>query len=261
MADRLFLYIDILGFSDMVKSGKSVDYIYEIANELNAQKDSDFTCIVFSDTIVVYAHDVWGGLSSQCIMWLTEFAKELFYHLSHRDTHFRGYITYGDFVHYNLSNLSAYYGRALIECYESEKAIKSTGVFIDNRLLPLCDIFHTSPYNEKSSYVHVMQDLESGVSFSYDQYPMSGYYLMATGMEWWMAYLFVYLRTIHRHMSDDKLPNDVRKKYQSAWDLIGHRHGGLLQRLAEADFEFGRVIEMDWTEPLARIGTEGGAWG
>ena len=53
MSERLFLYIDILGFKDLVQSGFDIRKVYRRSDSLNAHSDRDFTCIVFSDTILV----------------------------------------------------------------------------------------------------------------------------------------------------------------------------------------------------------------
>jgi hypothetical protein len=260
MAERLFLYIDILGFKNLVESGYDVMSIFEDVNRLNVHSDQDFGCIVFSDTILVHAKQMWNMVPNQGIMWLTEFAQDFFYRLISKDVHMRAYITFGDFHHEKLSNLDAYYGEALIRCYEREKRIKSTGVFIDARLVPYCDIFKTSRYDDDSHYVHVMQHLDD-ISASYDAYPISGEYLAATGMEWWVAYLLKYMENTYRHSIDANLSEEVRFKHASAWRMISDRHEGLAQALVEADFDFGRVVELDWSEPLRRIGTAEGAWG
>ena len=82
MANRLFLYIDILGFKDLVKSGGDIAMLYRTIDELNVHRDRDFTCIVFSDTILVYGAENWLGVSNQGVMWLIEFAQDLFFRLT-----------------------------------------------------------------------------------------------------------------------------------------------------------------------------------
>ena len=134
MSERLFLYIDILGFGDMVKSGHDVGQIFRHIDALHVHRDKNFKCIVFSDTILVYGDDVWLKLPDSGLMWLTEFAQDLFYRLIPIDIHIRAYITKGDFEHYVMDNVEAYYGKALVECYEREKQIKSTGVYLDSKL-------------------------------------------------------------------------------------------------------------------------------
>lgn len=59
MSERLFLYIDILGFKDLVQSGFDIREVYRRIDSLNAHSDRDFTCIVFSDTIFVYGDEGW----------------------------------------------------------------------------------------------------------------------------------------------------------------------------------------------------------
>ncbi len=191
--------------------------------------DRDFTCIVFSDTILVYGSDAWTKYPSQALMWLIEFAQDLFYRLVSLDVQIRAYVTRGDFEHHRLKNIEAYYGPALIDCYEREKAIKCTGVFLDSRLAALSDIFHLTPYDEHAYFVHVMQHLDD-VSRKYDQYPMPGGPLEDTGMEWWTAYLLKYLQNIYHHINDAALPEEVRLKYRNAWTMIASRHEGLCRR-------------------------------
>ena len=260
MAERFFLYIDILGFKEMIRDKSVVTDLYEIIDSLNVHRDGDFTCIVFSDTIVVYASEVWLGAPNQAIMWLIEFAQDLHYRLIVKDIHFRAYVTFGDFEHYKLKNLEAYFGEALVSCYEKEKTIKCTGVFLDATLVPYCNIFQVSPYDDECYFVHVMQHL-GDISAKYEQYPISGEILEMQGMEWWVAYLLVYLKNIHSHKTDEQLHPAVRLKYETTWAMIQTRHDGLLRRLEESKFDFAKVVKMDWSEPLSRIGTDEGAWG
>lgn len=55
MTDRILLYIDILGFSDMTrKDPRKVARVYAILNRLNSHQHDSFKTIVFSDTVLVY---------------------------------------------------------------------------------------------------------------------------------------------------------------------------------------------------------------
>jgi hypothetical protein len=261
MADRLFLYIDILGFKELIHSGDAkVGALYRIIDELQVHKRQEFTTIVFSDTILVYGHDGWLAHVNEGVMWLIEFAQDLFYRLIVKDLHFRAYVTIGAFEHYKLTNLEAYYGEALVQCYEREKQINCMGVFLDARLASYCNIFKLTKFDEASYFVHVLQRLDQ-VSFDYKDYPSPGRALTDTSMEWWSAYHFHYLKNIHVHANDPALPPKVRDKYTAAWRMIGTLHPGLLRRLEEVKFDLAQVIAIDWTEPLRRIGTDEGAWG
>ena len=260
MPERYFLYIDVLGFKNLIQSGFDLSELYRRIDRLNVHSDRDFTCIVFSDTVLVYGSDGWEKYPNRAVMWLIEFAQDLFYGLISLDIHIRAYVTKGKFQHEILKNIQAYYGPALVECYEREKSIKCMGVFLDSKLAPDSDVFHLTPYDDNSHFVHVMQHLDD-VSFPYGDYPIEGWMLEATGMEWWTAYLLRYLQNIHGHANDINLPENIRLKYQNAWKMIASKHDGLSRRLVEASFDFGKVVKLDWTEKLRRIGTEDGAWG
>jgi len=215
MTDRYFLYIDILGFKDLVRSGANVAELYRRIDKLNVHTDRDFTCLVFSDTILAYGSEAWDAHPNQAIMWLIEFAQDLFYRLISLDIHIRAYVTRGDFEHRRLKNIDSYYGTALIDCYEREKAIKCTGVFLDSRLASFSTVFHLTQYDDQSCFVHVMQHLDD-VSEDHALYPIDGKNLEATGMEWWTAYMLRYLQNIHRHANDAALSETVRFKYRNA---------------------------------------------
>jgi len=72
VSDRFFLYIDILGFKDLVESGFDILEIYRRIDDLHVHSDKDFTCIVFSDTVIVYGSDAWNRYPNQAVMWLVE---------------------------------------------------------------------------------------------------------------------------------------------------------------------------------------------
>lgn len=262
MADRLFLYIDILGFKDMIQSGAEIADLYKTIDELNVHNDKDFTCIVFSDTFLVYGAEFWLKSLSNGIMWLAEFAQDLFFRLISRDIHFRAYITQGDFEHYQLKNLEAYYGEALVNCYEREKEIKCTGVFIDTKLVTQCDIFKTTPFNKDAHYLHVMQNLDM-ISLPYDMYPLSplGEYILSTGMESWIAYQLYYLQKVYLYSHDPKLSEAVRLKFKNTWLMLSTHHDGLTRRILEENFDFQKVVNLNWSDHLNKIGTDEGVFG
>lgn len=260
MTERYFLYIDILGFKELIQDSGIVEELYDIIDSLNVHRDKDFTTIVFSDTIVVYGSDIWNGAPDQVLMWLTEFAQDLHYRLIAKDIHFRAFITRGDFYHYKLKNLDAYFGQALVKCYEKDKGVKCTGLFMDADLAPWSRIFKTSRYDQDVYFVHMMQHLDS-ISWPYESYPVSGEYLESTGMETWVVYLLYYVKNVYLHMNNSELSDGVREKYKNTWRMLSEIHDGLLRRLQECDFRFDEVIQLDWEPHLRNIGTEEGAWG
>lgn len=144
MEDRLFLYIDILGFSELVSKSSEVMQLYNIIDRLNVfEHEPHFKCLVFSDTILVYSEPNWPRNSS-LIMWMCEFAQDLFYRLIGRNIHFRAILTSGEFRHSKMKHIDAFFGEALVKAYQDEKEIVCMGLFIDAELAPLSSIFETT---------------------------------------------------------------------------------------------------------------------
>jgi hypothetical protein len=263
----MFLYIDLLGFSDMIKTSYPVEDLYAHVDALNVHRDKDFTCIVFSDTILVYGADFWSDNKHSAVMWLIEFAQDLFYRLIPPDKHFRALVTEGEFEHTKMKNIEAYYGRALVDCYEAEKQVNAMGVFLDNDLVPFSDIFKTSRYNERCSYAHVMQGLGSldlsGTIFSPIKnltFPIPGD--LVDGAEHTISYSARYIENIYRGSLDDANPPRVREKFANTLGLVRERHPLLVDTLIASGFDLNALATgIDWADWNARIGTDRGFFG
>jgi len=52
--ETLFLYLDILGFAELVKDGPRVERLFQILDSARLHTDSDYQTIVFSDTLLAY---------------------------------------------------------------------------------------------------------------------------------------------------------------------------------------------------------------
>lgn len=127
---RDFLYIDILGFSQMVRGHSAkIPQVFEIIDELSVHEHYDFHAIVFSDTIIVYNKNE-NKPSHYYVTYLIEFAQQLFYRLLSIGVYFRGLITYGEFEFHEHDNIQAYWGNALIDTYTDESNIEGFGLFI-----------------------------------------------------------------------------------------------------------------------------------
>lgn len=258
--EKLFLLIDILGFSELSSDSHAMDEIFERIDKLNVHKDRDFNVIAFSDTILIYASGGWLDYKSQAVMWLLEFAQDLFYRFVGIDRHFRAYLTIGEFTFSTKNNIDAYYGPALVECAKKEKQIKASGVFIANALTQHSDVFHTTPYDDDCHYVHVMQRLDniSWPDFDKTDYPLDPILIDGTDLDWLIAYDIVYIKNVYRHMSDDILDGTVREKYSNTWKMIYTRHAALLDTLESANFDPNAICVHDWAEPMRRVSSPDG---
>jgi hypothetical protein len=91
MTDRYLLYIDILGFSDLVAgSDPKIHDLYEVIASLNVHDHPSFRAIIFSDTILVYNVEGQDTRSdrSYLVMYLCEFAQDLQHRLTAKDIFF-----------------------------------------------------------------------------------------------------------------------------------------------------------------------------
>src|SRR4051812_2952444 len=98
MTDKYLLYIDFLGFADLVKSNPAeIEKLYSIINSLNVHQHNTFKTIVFSDTILVYnIHDPKNKFEHEyLVMYACEFVNDLLYRLTDKDRYFRAILTYG----------------------------------------------------------------------------------------------------------------------------------------------------------------------
>lgn len=243
MDEKLFLYIDILGFSDIVDNRERIEALFAEIDQLNVHTDNGFSTIVFSDTILVYTKDGWLDSAEgqrSAVMWLVEFAQDLFYRLLHLDIHFRAYLTRGEFFHQRREHFESFHGKALVDCYTKEKAIQAMGVFMAKDIVALSDVFRVTPYDNDCSFVHVMQALDN-VSFNGEAYPLDPILVQGMDLEWQLAQDVLYLSNLHRHMNDEGLPEQVRRKYAATWSLIHSRHTTLLEVLVASDFDPGAI--------------------
>jgi len=262
MDEKLLLYLDILGFSELVSKPDEVKELYAIVDKLNVfSHKPQFECIVFSDTMLVYNSVPLSPRDrSTAIMWMCEFAQDLFYRLIGRDLHFRALLTEGVFEHSRLENIQSFFGEALVQAYRYESKITATGLFMDKRLVPHSDIFKTDPYDAQYEYVHLMQRL-GAIELQPKAFPIEGWILTCTSVEYLLAYDFTYLRNIHRHMTNPALPGPVRAKYITTWQLIRSRYAKLLDTLEANSFDPASIASLDWTEPMRRVGTPDGFHG
>lgn len=239
MTDRFLLYIDILGFTEMVSSEpRKVARIYSILNTLNAHKHASFKTIVFSDTILVYNVDVATKVSDKeyLVMYLIEFADDLHHRLTGQDIYFRATLVAGDFSHYPLENVECFYGAALIAAHNAEKEIPSLGLFIDNECSKFNLYFRHAPFNSEYSFVYLNQSIESLDKFNGGQFPVLGRRIQVEDVAPEVVWQIRFLKDVYKNMRAHKVPS-VRAKFLAAWDLYKQRYPQMLRVLENNGFD------------------------
>lgn len=248
MTDRFLLYIDILGFSEMVsKEPRKVVRVYEILDTLNVHSRSDFKVIVFSDTILIYNDvPVSNDLDrNYCVQTLVDIASDLHHRLVGQDIFFRAIIVKGDFSHYERKHVNCFFGSALITAYQAEKGIPSLGLFISDecRILGLRQpAAHFSP---GLSFVFLCEGLQALSTLTPKAWPINlggeSNEHFAINTPWDVRFL----KDVYTQMRKHTEPA-VRTKFLTAWDFYQREYSEALAALVRIDFSINALETGDW---------------
>ena len=254
--DRYLLYIDILGFSDLVTSkSPRVHDLYEVIASLNVHQHQSFRAIVFSDTIVVYnvrrprtAHD-----RHYLVMYLCEFAQDLQHRLIGRGVLFRAVLVRGDFIHYEINSVPCFFGSALIDAYRSEKKIKAIGLFMDRSIVRDSDIFQTRPFNEKYHFVFITQNLNTIEDLHGGIFPIDRFSLEASDLIYFLVPEILHLKQLN-DLATSHEDEEVRLKCNNTLALFRARYPQLLESLEATKFSLEAISPgANWTKVTSRF--------
>ena len=121
-------------------------------------------------------------------------------------------------------------------------------------------MFFTTPHDPRCHFVHLMRSLEN-VGFGNIPYPIPADLIASRELARFLAYDVTYLRNVHASMNRPSLSPRVRAKYLSTWQMIGARHGALLDTLERSNFDPRSVVNLDWSEAMRSVGTAKGFYG
>lgn len=240
MTNRYLLYIDILGFSDLVAAGSPrVHDLYEVIASLNVHRHSAFRAIVFSDTVLVYNTEGGDTKSDRAylVMFLCEFAQDLQHRLTKRGLFFRAVLVRGEFTHYELNSIPCFFGPALVEAHRAEKEIKAIGLFIKKSIVEDSDIFKTISFNQDFDFVFITQSLETAEHLYGGSYPMDRILLEETELIYHLVPEVMYLQELHANMKN-QLDAKVRTKYARSWGLLKERYPKTIRVLEANNFDW-----------------------
>ena len=260
MNETLFLYIDILGFSELIKNKADVDLLFQIVDQARIHSDSKYKAIVFSDTIIAYNKNTNYSREAKEIevMFLIELTQDIFSRLIGRDIYFRAIITEGEFSHNKLNNLEAYYGTALVNAYNAEKSLSGTGLFLDKKLRELNRVFRFKEFSKQFDYIfltHVCSGITSWLSRNVDEneepdfknYPLPADLLVDQGLEYLVYPELVHFSEIYKNMNNHPEPK-VREKHLTTWNMYTQAYPGLTRSLVKYNFDPNGMAELDWSK-------------
>lgn len=132
---RYLLYLDILGFSSLVNERSAEDIYTVIDNALQAflrweKRNKQFKTIYFSDTFLFYQET--KGYGDWAFLDIFAIGAMVLSALLSKGIPARGSITFGEFEvrSDSTSRHQVYFGKALIEAYQSEKKENWIGIAI-----------------------------------------------------------------------------------------------------------------------------------
>lgn len=250
--NKYLLYIDILGFSDMVKNdyGK-ITTLFDYINNLNVHRHGAFQTIVFSDTILIFNKETPTSTHDHeyFVMFACEFVQDLMCRSVDLEIQFRAILTYGEFFYERLSNIEAYHGKALVNSYQKEKDINGIGLFIDKNILQYNNIFKTTPFDRDLHFVFLTQSMETLYKYDYS-IPLSRFNiedeLVCYNIEWESKIL----KTIKKNI-DIQTDSKIRGKYLQTYYLYKQRYQKIIDIFEENDFDY-KVLspDSDWENAI-----------
>jgi hypothetical protein len=258
MNKRLFLYIDILGFSEIVRNNENVLRLYRLIDQARIHHDSHFRVIVFSDTIVAY--NINSNYSDEPkaveVMYLIELTQDFFHKLIGTNIFFRAIITEGEFFHTELDNLQAYFGEALVDAYSDEKKLTGTGLFVHKKLRKSNQVFRFKDYSDKYDYIYLThicsgitswlaRDVEKIERPDFSEYPLHPDLLTSAGYEYMVYPELVHFKEVYQNMNSHLDPK-VRSIYLSTWNMYTLAYPGLMQSLVRSKFDPNGMSILDW---------------
>lgn len=238
MKEKFLLYIDLLGFSNIVGASDKVRSLYKIVDSLNAHKHHYFKTIVFSDTILVYnTEEPKDDSDRNYIVWYAiEFAEDLHHRLIGTGTFFRAVLTHGEFDHYNLENIECFFGRALVDAHHSEEKLPAIGLFIDDKCQQFNEYFPTASFIPNRRFVYLNRSLERLQETSNGVLPVDPLYVDTSQEFPFILWELHFLREVYKQMQAHPIPS-VRAKYLATWDLYHQRYTTILDVLRPRGFE------------------------
>jgi len=256
MPERYLLYIDILGFEDLVrKDPEKVDDLYQIIASLGAHSHWGFSVVGFSDTILVHNTFVPSTAHEHAyvIMYCCEFAQELLYRLAGRKLFFRAVLTYGKFEHYLLNEQHYYYGPALIDCYRAEKEFKVTGLLMDDKCARDRQVFSVRQYAPNWNYVFLTRGLDTYEDEWLGMCPLEMIVLADTGLA---SLIGPELETLHNSLllARNHPDEHIRLKYKNTLTQYRIRYPKVFAALEPHDLLMEQVnTAFDWSTIRAQL--------
>jgi hypothetical protein len=247
--NKYLLYIDILGFTDLVNHDEDkISALFEKIDSLNVHKHNGFSTIAFSDTILIYNNEDPVSIPDHeyIIMFACEFVQDLLFSIRNMGIQFRAILTYGPFSVRQLNNIQAYYGNALLYAHGKEKQINGMGLFIDKRISKYNNFYRFTSFDFDFDFVYILQSLERLHQLGKFELPLSWEFISITKTFLYLDVEIQYLSQL-KYNIEIQTDSKIRAKYIQTYYYYKERYTWLCELLEANDFDY-KILnpDADW---------------
>ena len=139
----------------------------------------------------------------------------------------------GEFNHYKLKNINCFYGKSLIDAYQTEKSLPMMGLVIHNECIGYNKTLKSAKFNNDYHFVYLISSLEELHMLSNDRYPLRERNAWAESPA--TPEGVRYLLDIFKLMRDHSDPS-VRTKALTTWDFYAQRYPNMMAALCQNNF-------------------------
>ena len=274
MNERFLLYLDLLGFSELVRIEPDiVPNLFHALDRSQAHRHTSFEVIQFSDTLLVFNNkDPLSDYDKHYFaMYLCEFAQELQYMLLGRGAFLRGLVTRGQFEdtgsspNHTYKHIRSFWGNALIHACQVTSSIKAIGLFVDEHVKPHMRVFDMHPYDHGNQIWFVDTTSLPRQSFDYltnkNELSIAMDHVRSCGMEEILSYDLLFLKRLFESSHDHRLAPTVRTKYLTTWEIYRRKYRILCRVMEDVEFDFKKLPGHDWEQTIAKIERHCGFFG
>ena len=238
--ERAFLYIDILGFKDIVYSNpEKIQEIFLVIDSLQVHNEYNLKVIAFSDTVVVFTEEESLKINYY-VNDLVEYTQELFYKLSAIQIFFKATITFGDFNYFKMKNIEAYFGDALIKSYVDTEELEGFGLYIDNDISDWIRKFKVVKLSPNYSFILLCSSIVELHYATKSASPEDIKFMENNNDLQYLKDDLNFLSIIY-YLKDNLAKEKVRRKYQKVYNIYKNEMQNFFEQFENNGFELASL--------------------
>lgn len=266
MRTTIFLYLDILGFRDLMQRPERVDWLFQRLDAARIHSDSNYHATVFSDTLIAYNRRELQSAEAKSIevIFLIELVQQFTSLIVGSGIFYKAVVTEGNFSYTKLRNIEAYYGDALLGAYDNESKINATGLYLDKSLRQYNQIFRWREYSDTLDFVYFTQRLSEiegwtrdctngnlsmkGATLPLDLTLIGEYDELGIRVIEEVEHLREVFTAMNEHPKDS-----VRRKYSNTWIFYQKQYPAVTGALTASNFDPASLVRFEWATVIEQF--------